>query len=108
MGFGDVNRDGRPDIACAAKGGERFPGGEWFAVWLQPESPESAWEKRLLAGGEPGASNILPADFDSDGHIDFVATRGHGNGILCGGQIGCVYRIQTPGQIQRQIQGQLG
>ena len=29
-GFGDINQDGRPDIACAAKGGEGFPNGEWF------------------------------------------------------------------------------
>ena len=36
-GLGDVNGDGRPDISFAAKGGERFPGGQWFAWWEQPE-----------------------------------------------------------------------
>ena len=81
-GFGDVNADGRPDIACGAKGGEAFPGGEWFAWWEQPENPTAVWKKHLLSNTEPGASNIIPADFDKDGHVDYFATRGHGQGVL--------------------------
>ncbi len=81
-GFGDVNGDSRPDIACAAKGGENFPGGQWFAWWEQPADPTGVWEKHLLASDEPGATNILPADLNGDDHVDYFATRGHGQGVL--------------------------
>mgnify|MGYP003633106844 CR=1 FL=1 len=81
-GFGDVNNDGRPDISCGAKGGESFEGGEWFAWWEQPEDPTGIWKKHLLAGQQPGASNIMPGDFNKDGIADYFATRGHGQGVL--------------------------
>ena len=81
-GFGDVNGDGRPDISCAAKGGDAFPGGQWFAWWEQPKDPTQAWEKHLLAVNQPGATNIMPADLNGDGHTDYFATRGHGQGVL--------------------------
>ena len=70
------------DISCAAKGGDAFPGGEWFAWWEQPKDPTQAWEKHLLAVNQPGATNIMPADLDGDGHTDYFATRGHGQGVL--------------------------
>jgi hypothetical protein len=82
MGFGDVNGDGRPDIACGAKGGEQFPGGEWFAWWEQPKDPTKRWRKHLLSDKQPGASNIIPADLNGDGQVDYFATRGHGKGVL--------------------------
>ena len=81
-GFGDVNGDGRPDISCAAKGGEKSPNGEWFAWWEQPENPTKVWKKHLLADNQVGATNIMPADLNGDGNIDYFATRGHGNGVL--------------------------
>lgn len=81
-GIGDLNGDGRPDIACGAKGGKGFDGGEWFAWWEQPEDPTSTWTKRLLSDKEPGASNILPTDLDGNGVMDLFATRGHGHGAL--------------------------
>jgi hypothetical protein len=82
MGFGDVNGDHRPDIACAAKGGPQIAEGEWFAWWEQPSDPDAKWTKRVLSSNEPGASNILPVDVNGDAHIDFVASRGHGRGVL--------------------------
>ncbi|MFT5303369.1 MAG: hypothetical protein ACI814_004188 [Mariniblastus sp.] len=82
MGFGDVNQDGRADIACGAKGGSTIPGGAWFAWWEQPTDPKKAWKKHLLSANEPGASNILPLDLNADGHVDFLASRGHGKGVL--------------------------
>ena len=81
-GFGDVNGDGLPDISCAAKGGEKFPDGQWFAWWEQPKDGKLPWKKHLLAENQPGATNILPADLDADGHVDYFATRGHGQGAL--------------------------
>lgn len=82
MGFGDVNGDERPDIACAAKGGGKLVGGEWFAWWEQPKVRGGKWRKKVLATHEPGASNILPVDLNDDGKLDFVASRGHGRGVL--------------------------
>lgn len=84
LGFGDVNGDGRPDIASAAKGGPQAePGtGNWFAWWEAPEDPREAWTKHLLADNQPGATNIHPADVNGDGKMDFVASRGHGRGVI--------------------------
>ncbi|MGH9660884.1 MAG: FG-GAP repeat domain-containing protein, partial [Bryobacteraceae bacterium] len=44
LGFGDVNGDGRPDIASAAK-----PPGNWFAWWEAPLNPRTSWKKHLIA-----------------------------------------------------------
>lgn len=81
-GFGDINGDGRPDISCAAKGGDGFPGGQWFAWWEQPADATAAWKKHILSARQPGATNIHPVDVNNNGNIDFVATRGHGKGVL--------------------------
>ena len=82
MGVGDVNKDGRLDISCAAKGGEKHSDGEWFAWWSQPEDPKGSWKKHLLSDQQVGATNIIPSDLNGDGHMDFFATRGHGKGAI--------------------------
>lgn len=84
FGFGDVNGDLRPDAAHAAKGGPSAPAGsgEWFAWWEAPENPEGAWTKHLISDQQPGATNIHPADVNKDGEMDFIASRGHGVGVI--------------------------
>ncbi len=84
LGFGDVNADGRPDVATGAKGGPADPSGkgEWFAWWEAPKDPTATWTKHLLSDMQPGATNIHPADVDGDRVMDFIASRGHGRGLV--------------------------
>jgi hypothetical protein len=78
-GFGDVNGDGRGDIASAAKIGDD---GNWFAWWEQPASEGGKWTKHVISTNESGATNILIADLNGDGRNDFIGGRGHGVGIV--------------------------
>lgn len=78
-GFGDVNGDGRGDIASAAKIGDD---GNWFAWWEQPARHGEQWKKHMISANEPGATNILIADLNGDGRNDFIGSRGHGVGVV--------------------------
>jgi hypothetical protein len=83
IGVGDINNDGRLDAATGAKGGPTATSaGEWFAWWEAPAQPQQAWKKHLISDQEPGATNIHPADVNGDGKLDFIASRGHGKGII--------------------------
>ncbi|MGK0184880.1 MAG: hypothetical protein ACI9R3_000654 [Verrucomicrobiales bacterium] len=83
MGAGDIDGDGWKEIAVGAKGGP-FADGNWFAYWKNPgaEKVKGAWEKVILAENETAATNILPADINGDGKVDWLASRGHGNGVI--------------------------
>ena len=83
IGVGDINGDGRLDAATGAKGGPMATSqGEWFAWWEAPRDPTKVWAKHLLSEDEPGATNIHPADLNLDGHMDLIASCGHGRGVL--------------------------
>jgi FG-GAP-like repeat len=79
LAVGDVNGDGRIDVASAAKSG---PSGNWFAWWEQPADPTAPWKKHLIAANQAGATNIKIADLNGDGKVDFLASRGHGAGVV--------------------------
>ena len=79
LGVGDVNGDGKLDLASAAKIG---PDGNWFAWWEQPADARATWKKHPIAQNQEGATNILIADVNGDGKPDFIASRGHGKGLV--------------------------
>ena len=83
MGAGDIDGDGWKEIAVGAKGGP-FADGNWFAFWKNPGKDLAVrpWEKVILAENQTAATNILPADVNGDGRIDWLASRGHGVGVL--------------------------
>ena len=78
-GFGDLNGDGLPDIASAAK---LKPAGNWFAWWEQPKSGKLPWTKHVVATDQEGATNIQVVDVNRDGKPDLLASRGHGYGLV--------------------------
>lgn len=76
LAIGDLNRDGRPDIAT----GSKF--GHWFAWWEARRNPREVWRKHELPGRHEGATNVLIADWNQDGHMDVLGSRGHGKGLV--------------------------
>lgn len=84
LGIGDVNGDNRADIAMGAKGGPQDKSGlgEWFYWWEASSDPTKPFTRHRLPGRHPGATNIQQADVNGDGLVDFIASRGHGMGVI--------------------------
>jgi hypothetical protein len=95
MGAADIDGDGWKEIAVGAKG-KPFADGNWFAFWTNPGKAgvKGAWKKTVLAENQLAATNILPADVNGDGKIDWVASRGHSQGVLW---------FENPGWTLREI-----
>ena len=70
--FGDINGDGRPDLALGAKG-KPFDNGNYFASFMHPRTLKP-WRKELLpnAGNQIGAT--VSADVNGDGKVDILAS----------------------------------
>ena len=83
FGFGDLDGDGWGEIAIGAKGAP-FEDGNWFAYWTNPGKGgvKEAWEKTGIAENQLAATNILPGDLNGDGTMDFLASRGHSQGVI--------------------------
>lgn len=77
LDIGDLDGDGKPDIASAAKIPQE---GNWFAYWSG--STTFPWKKHIVATGQEGATNVAIADINGDGKNDIFATRGHGVGAV--------------------------
>lgn len=77
----DLNGDGNADLVTGAKG-MQFKNGDYFAAWYSGDDPKKPWRKQMIADKQLFATNIMPAFVDKDSHIDLIATRGHGKGVL--------------------------
>lgn len=77
LDIGDLDGDGKADIASGAKLG---PEGNWFAYWSG--STSFPWKKHGIATNQEGATNVAIADINRDGKNDIFATRGHGIGAV--------------------------
>ena len=75
-GIGDVNGDGRLDVAHAAKKGE------WYHLWTQPEDARAPWKFSVVGEGYIQATNVQVGDIDGDGVADLLASQGHYVGVL--------------------------
>ncbi len=84
LGVGDIDGDGLPDAASAAKGDGTKAGadGQWFAWWRAGKDPTQPWVKEVVSAKQPGATNIHPADVNGDGKMDLIASRGHSQGVV--------------------------
>ena len=73
--------DGLPDAACGAKGGEKFPGGEWFALWEQGRDAKSFGKNESFRTSNRGLQH--PSRRSKRGRPRRLpASRGHGKGVL--------------------------
>jgi hypothetical protein len=89
LGFGDVDKDGKPDLITRE--------GVWRNV-TQPADMAAFWQTQLYgggAGGELGGSHMHAADMDGDGDNDIIgAELAHNYGVAW-------YEQTAPGQFTK-------
>lgn len=64
---GDMNGDGRADIVAASYSGNAI------YYWQNIDGSGTNWERRTVATGFSGPTDVKCADMDSDGDLDIVA-----------------------------------
>jgi hypothetical protein len=77
--IGDLNGDGKLDIAHAAKSPE---GGEWYRIWTQPADATKPWDFKEIGVNYTQATNVQIGDIDGDGKNDILASQGHHFGVM--------------------------
>ena len=75
MAIGDLNGDGRPDIAVAGQSSQ-FTGNHFLAVLLSQPGGGFAAPIRLGSIGHSNGAAIRLADFNGDGTLDIIASPG--------------------------------
>ncbi len=77
LAWGDLNGDGRPDLACDDQQRERI-------VWLEhPADPAQAWTVHVI--DPQAAMGAQISDIDSDGCLDVVAGEAWYDNVNCDG-----------------------
>lgn len=68
VALGDIDGDGRLDIATVAADGEH-------AIWLENSGTFSVeWQSHAIGGTHPWMDRVALADINGDGRLDFVCT----------------------------------
>lgn len=80
LGFADLNGDHKAELLQGSKG-EPFENGHYYAYWTRTTVVNQPWKKHLIPGSHKGATHLYGGDFNLDGEVDLIGSKGHGTGI---------------------------